>query len=115
MEMYGGADLKGPLRLLRAAAFLSNFDRFTVAPMLLTIAADLRVSLAEVAAVASLYYLLYGLMQPVWGMLSEGLGRGGVMRLTLLAVVVPGLLSALAPTLAVLVVGRRSRAGCSRR
>ena len=33
----------GGLRLLRAAAFLSNFDRFTVAPMLLTIAADLRV------------------------------------------------------------------------
>src|SRR5215208_1865311 len=56
--------------------------------MLLTIAADLRVSLAEVAAVASLYFHLYGLMQPVWGMLSEGLGRVGVMRLTLLAVVV---------------------------
>ncbi len=53
METYGGADLKGSLRLLQAAAFLSNFDRFTVAPMLLTIAADLRVSLAEVAAVAS--------------------------------------------------------------
>ncbi len=65
METYDGTDLKGPLRLLRAAAFLSNFDRFTVAPMLLSIAADLRVSLAEVAAVASLYYLLYGLMQPV--------------------------------------------------
>src|ERR687893_335258 len=111
METYGGADLKGPLRLLRAAAFLSNFDRFTVAPMLLTIAADLRVSLAEVAAVASLYYLLYGLMQPVWGMLSDRLGRVRVMWLTLLAVVVPGLLSALAPTLAVLVVGRALAGG----
>ena len=111
METYGGADLKGPLRLLRAAAFLSNFDRFTVAPMLLTIAADLRVSLAEVAAVASLYYLLYGLMQPVWGMLSDRLGRVRVMWLTLLAVVVPGLLSALAPNLAVLVVGRALAGG----
>jgi predicted MFS family arabinose efflux permease len=99
------------LRLLRAAAFLSNFDRFTVAPMLLTIAADLRVSLAEVVVVASLYYLLYGLMQPVWGMLSDRLGRVGVMRLTLLAVVVPGLLSALAPNLAVLVMGRALAGG----
>ena len=44
-------------------------------------------------------------------MLSEGLGRVGVMRLTLLAVVVPGLLSALAPNLAVLVMGRALAGG----
>lgn len=68
---YG--ELKGRLRLLQAA-FLSTFDRFTIAPMLVTIAADLRVSLAEVSATASLYFLLYGLMQPVWGMLSGGCG-----------------------------------------
>lgn len=111
METYGGADLKGPLRLLRAAAFLSNFDRFTIAPMLLTIAADLRVSIAEVAATASLYYLLYGLMQPIWGMLSDRLGRVRVMQLTLLTVVIPGLLSALAPSLLVLVVGRALAGG----
>jgi predicted MFS family arabinose efflux permease len=111
VDTYSGADLKGPLRLLRAAAFLSNFDRFTVAPMLVTIAADLRVSLAEVAAAASLYYLLYGLMQPVWGMFSDRLGRVRVMRLTLLAVVVPGLLSALAPNLPMLVVGRALAGG----
>jgi predicted MFS family arabinose efflux permease len=79
--------------------------------MLVTIAADLRVSLAEVAAAASLYYLLYGLMQPVWGMFSDRLGRVRVMRLTLLAVVVPGLLSALAPNLPVLVVGRALAGG----
>ena len=111
MERYGETDLKGPLRLLRAAAFLSNFDRFAVAPMLVTIAVDLEVSLAEVAAVASVYYLLYGLMQPVWGMLSDRLGRVQVMRLTLLAVVVPGLLSALASSLPVLVVGRALAGG----
>jgi predicted MFS family arabinose efflux permease len=103
--------LRGPLRLLRAAAFLSAFDRFTIAPMLVTIAADLRVSLAEVAAAASLYFLLYGLMQPVWGMLSDRLGRVRVMRLALLGVVVPGFLSALAPNLATLVVGRALAGG----
>lgn len=111
MEADGGADLKGPLRLLRAAAFLSTFDRFTIAPMLVTIAADLGVSLAEVAAAASLYFLLYGLMQPVWGMLSDRLGRVRVMRLALLCVVAPGLLSAVAPNLAVLVVGRALAGG----
>ena len=71
MDEHDKGDLKGPflgpLRLLRAAAFLSTFDRFTIAPMLVTIAAALGVSLEEVAAAASLYFLLYGLMQPVWG------------------------------------------------
>src|SRR5919112_2345956 len=66
----------GP-RLLQLAAFFSSFDRFAIAPMLLTIAASFGASLTEVAATASLYYLFYGLMQPVWGMLSDRLGRGG--------------------------------------
>jgi len=45
-------ELVGRLRLLRAAAFLSTFDRFTIAPMLVTIAAALDVSLSEVAVSA---------------------------------------------------------------
>lgn len=63
----------GP-RLLQLAAFFSSFDRFAIAPMLLTIAASLGASLTEVAATASLYYLLYGLMQPVWGCSRTGSG-----------------------------------------
>lgn len=98
--------LAGSLRLLQAAAFLSTFDRFTIAPMLVTIAAALDATLAEVAAAASLYFLLYGLMQPVWGLLSDRLGRVRVMRLALIGVLAPGLLSAFAPSLVVLVVGR---------
>jgi MFS family permease len=103
--------LRGPLWPLRAAAFLSTFDRFTIAPMLVTIAAALGVSLEEVAAAASVYFLLYGLMQPVWGMLSDRLGQVRVMRLALFAVLLPGLISALAPNLAVLVVGRALAGG----
>jgi len=99
------------LRLLRAAAFLSTFDRFTIAPMLVTIAADLDVSLSEVAVAASVYFLLYGLMQPVWGALSDRIGRVNVIRLTLVAALLPGLLSALAPNLAALVVGRALAGG----
>ena len=104
-------DPEGRLRLLRAAAFLSTFDRFAVAPMLVTIAANLGVPLAQAAAAASAYFLLYGLMQPVWGMLSDRLGRVRTMRLTMVGVLVPGLLSALAPSLAVLVVARALTGG----
>ncbi len=105
------AGLKGRLRLLMAAAFISTFDRFTIAPMLVTIAADLGVTLAAVSAAASLYFLLYGLMQPVWGMLSDRLGRVRVIRLALILALVPGLVSAFAPNLAVLVVARAFAGG----
>jgi predicted MFS family arabinose efflux permease len=100
----------GP-RLLQLAAFFSSFDRFAIAPMLLTIAASLGASLTEVAATASLYYLLYGLMQPVWGMLSDRLGRVRVMRLTLFGAAVAGILSSLAPNLTVLIVARALAGG----
>jgi MFS family permease len=90
---------------------LSTFDRFAVAPMPVTISADLGVPLAQAAAAASSYFLLYGLVQPVWGMLSDRLGRVRTMRLTMAGVLVPGLLSALAPTLAVLVVVRAPTGG----
>src|ERR671921_2760387 len=78
------AESSGGPRLLQLAAFFSSFDRFVVGPMLLTIAASLGASLTEVAAMASLYYLFYGLMQPVWGMVSDRLGRVRGMRPSLL-------------------------------
>lgn len=105
------ASVRGRLRLLQAAAFLSTFDRFTIAPMLVTIAAALGATLAEVAVAASLYFLLYGLMQPVWGLLSDRLGRVRVMRIALLGVLVPGLVSAFAPSLVVLVIARALTGG----
>ena len=111
MEELGYEDLKGRLRLLRTAAFLSTFDRFTMAPMLFTIAAGLGASLEEVAWAASLYYLLYGVMQPVWGTLSDRFGRVRVIRVALVGALVPGLLSALAPNLLALMVGRALAGG----
>src|SRR5215210_3987287 len=102
---------RGGLRLLQLAAFFSSFDRFAVAPMLVTIAASLGASLAETTATASLYYLLYGGMQPVWGMLSDQLGRVRVIRLTLVGAAIAGVLSAVAPNLAVLVAARALAGG----
>ena len=109
--MCAPRESSGGPRLLQFAAFFSSFDRFVVAPMLVTIAASLQASLSQVAATASLYYLFYGLMQPVWGMLSDRLGRVRVMRLTLFGVAVAGVLSALAPNLTVLIVARALAGG----
>ncbi len=109
--MRAPSESSGGPRLLQLAAFFSSFDRFAIAPMLLTIAASLGASLTEVAATASLYYLLYGLMQPVWGMLSDRLGRVRVMRLTLFGAAVAGVLSSLAPNLSVLIIARALAGG----
>src|SRR5215208_7842760 len=74
--------------------------------MLLTIAAGLGASLAEVATVASAYYLMYGAMQPVWGVLSDRLGRVRVIRLTLAGAAIASVASAVAPSLGALLVAR---------
>ena len=72
-----------PLRLLQGAAFCSAFDRMAIAPMLVAIARDLDVSLGEATLAATASFLLYGAMQPFWGMLSDRVGRVAVIRLTL--------------------------------
>ena len=99
------------LRLLLLAAFTSTCDRFAIAPLLVVIAADLGVPLGGAATAASVYYLTYGLMQPVWGLLSERIGRVRTMRLSLLGATAAGLGSALAPNLATLTVARAVTGG----
>ncbi|MFC7657489.1 hypothetical protein ACFQV8_14945 [Pseudonocardia benzenivorans] len=70
-------DAPARVRLLQAAALTSTFDRFALAPLLIEIGRDLGVSLAAVAAVASGYYLAYGLMQPLWGCSATGWAGSG--------------------------------------
>lgn len=91
---------------LYLASFLSYGDRFAIAPLLVSISRDLRESLAAVAAVASAYFLLYGAMQLVYGVLSDRVGRVRVMRWALLGTGVGNLAAAAAPTLATLVVAK---------
>ena len=69
--------------LLYLGPFATMADRFAVAPLLIPIALGFHVSLAVVSAVASLYYLAYGLLPSLWGLLSDRLGRVPILRLTL--------------------------------
>jgi predicted MFS family arabinose efflux permease len=81
-------------------------DRFAVAPLLIPIAASYHVSLAAVSGAASLYYLAYGLMPPLYGVLSDRFGRVRVIRAALVGTALADLLSALSPNLTALLVAR---------
>ncbi|MFI0980869.1 MFS transporter [Streptomyces sp. NPDC021093] len=94
------------LRLLRAAGFVSNFDRFCITPMVILIGIQLGAPLPTVMLAASGYFLAYGLMQPVWGLASDRLGRVWVMRFSLAGAAVAALASVLAPNTTVLIVAR---------
>jgi MFS family permease len=100
------------LRLLQLAALTSTCDRFAIAPLLVVIGISLQAPLSAVAVVASGYFLAYGLMQPVWGMISDRIGRVRVMRLALLGATVAGAGSALAPDLLTLGITRVLAGGC---
>lgn len=100
------------IRLLQLAALTSACDRFAIAPLIVVIALDLDVPFTAAAAVASGYFLAYGCMQAVWGMVSDRIGRVRVMRLALLGATAAGVGSALAPDLLVLAVTRVVAGGC---
>jgi len=84
------------IRLLQTTAFVATFDRFAMPPMLVAIARDLDVPLSRILQAAGVYFLAYGLMQPVWGIVSDRLGRVRTMRLTLLVAAVATIISAFA-------------------
>jgi predicted MFS family arabinose efflux permease len=95
-----------PIRLLQVTAFVSTFDRFAMPPLLVAIAHDLQVPLSQVVQAAGVYFLAYGLMQPVWGIVSDHLGRVRTMRLTLAAAAVATTTSAFVGTPLTLAVAR---------
>lgn len=99
-------DPKRPPFWISAASFVSSFDRFVVSPILVLVAATFEVSVGQAVAIASGYYLAYGLCQPLWGALSDRFGRVPLMQGALVGAGVAGLVSAAAPNLVTLVVVR---------
>lgn len=83
-ERIAATPSRWTLRLLQITAFVSTVDRFAMPPMLLVIARDLNVPLSVVVRAASVYYLAYGLMQPVWAAASDRFGLVRTMRAALL-------------------------------
>lgn len=98
--------LPGSMRLLQAAAFVSGFDRFVMPPLLLTMAVTLDVSLATMVQVAGVYFLAYGLMQPVWGAVTDSFGLVRTMRATLLVASLASIATAAANSAGAVAVSR---------
>ena len=96
--------MEGDFRLLYLGPFISYGDRFAIAPLLISISRDLNETLEAVTGVASAYLLLYGIMQPVYGVLSDRVGRVRVMRLALAGMGLGNLAAAAAPSVGVLIV-----------
>lgn len=86
--------------------FAAAFDNFAMTPLVRAIATDLKVELAEATAVATAYYLAYGLMQVPWGMASERLGRVTVMRIGMVAGALGSIASVFATSLDTLLIAR---------
>ena len=101
-----------PLRLLQLTAFVSTLDRFAMPPMLIAMARDLGVPLTQIVRAAGAYYLAYGLMQPVWGMVSDRLGIVRTLRLTLLMAAVMTAAAAVTGTPLALGIARGLAGAC---
>lgn len=93
-------------RFLPFAVFVATFDRSVVAPMLLTMGQDFDVDLATITISVSAYLLFYGLAQPVWGLISDRLGRITTLRLALVLAAVMDLASIIPMTIGPFIVVR---------
>ena len=103
--------VRRPPGAMALAAFTSSVDRFGISPLLVVIAVDFGVPLSAAVMTASVYFLTYGLTQPLWGMLSDRFGRLPVMRVALAGAMLFGLASAFAPNLIILTVARALTGG----
>ncbi|MFW3385149.1 UNVERIFIED_CONTAM: MFS transporter [Kocuria sp. CPCC 205274] len=84
-----------PEPVLGAVGFLSLFDRFGTAPMLLVLADRTPLSLGQAVQLIAVYALFYAVGQPVWGLLSDRFGRLTVLRMALVGGMVGGVASTL--------------------
>lgn len=100
------------LTALLAGVFISTFARFLMPPMLLAMAGDFQVSLALISLAASAYFFTYGLAQPVWGIISDRIGRVAVMRTALLLSAVFDAASAIPMPIGAFIVVRAVSGAC---
>lgn len=80
--------------------------------MLLAMSTDFEVSLSVISLAASAYFLTYGFAQPVWGIISDRIGRVAVMRMALLLSAALDALSAVPMPIGAFIVVRALSGAC---
>ncbi|MGC0269094.1 MFS transporter [Glutamicibacter soli] len=84
-----------PDAALRFIGFLSFFDRYGTAPMLLMLSAGTELSFAQAVELIAAYALLYAVGQPFWGLVSDKFGRLTVLRCSLVGAALGSIASVL--------------------
>ncbi|MGN7222654.1 MFS transporter [Curtobacterium flaccumfaciens] len=92
--------------VLRIVGFLSFFDRFATAPLLLLASRDLHVGMGAAVQLVTVYALFYAVGQPFWGALSDRIGRRRVLLVALGGMVAGSAVSVIAPTFFWLIIAR---------
>jgi predicted MFS family arabinose efflux permease len=94
------------LRLVGLAGFTSMASMRVCDPMLVTLAGEFGVRTGDAAAVIAAFAIAYGLMQLVYGPIGDRVGKLRVVASAALACALACVLTALAPTLPMLVAAR---------
>ncbi|WP_214408503.1 MFS transporter [Sphaerisporangium fuscum] len=97
---------KNGLALPYAGWFVIDVDLILITPLLVPVAAHFGADLATVTLALTAYLLLFGIMQPIYGLVSDSVGRVPVMRVGLAGLCAGNLLAALAPNIGLLIAGR---------
>lgn len=95
-----------PAGILRTVGFLSFFDRFATAPLLLLASRDVHVGISSAVQLVTVYALLYAVGQPFWGAISDRIGRRRILLIALTGTIVGSAVSVIAPTFIWLLVAR---------
>ncbi|HWQ63477.1 MAG TPA: MFS transporter [Methanospirillum sp.] len=92
--------------ILGIAGFISAADNWFISPALPAIAADLGVSILSTGLILTAYLLPYGCMQPVFGLISDRIGKVRVLFWILAGFTIGSGACAMAGTLQALIVWR---------
>ena len=78
--IQGESKVKVLVGILGLAGLISAADNWIVSPVLPAIATEFGVSISQVGAILTAYMIPYGMMQPIYGFLSDRWGKAKILK-----------------------------------